>query len=167
MMAAAMQIKDLARITGASADTIRYYEREGLLPPPARAQNNWRAYGAAHVQRLAFIRQARALGMSLTEIGVLLRSLDEPQADCGRVNRLVDEHIAHISDRIRQLRALRQQLKDLRARCAGGQDVAHCGILSGLNELGAGPATAFAPAAAPTDACNHPDFESCPPPRRP
>ena len=87
-------------------DTIRYYERQGLLPAPARSGNNWRHYGSAHAKRLAFIRQGRGLGMSLQEIKTLLRCLDAPCGDCGEVNRMVDEHIRHISQRIRELRQL-------------------------------------------------------------
>ena len=127
-----MKISELARATDTPADTIRYYERAGLLPEPARAGNNYRHYDATHVERLAFIRQARGLDMSLDEIRVLLRWQADPGADCGAVNALVDEHIRHITTRIRELRALEAQLKALRARCRQASDTAHCGILVGL-----------------------------------
>ena len=91
-----MKIGDLAAATGTPVETIRYYEREGLLPEPARGGNNYRVYGAEHAERLAFIRQARGLDMSLDEIRVLLRWQAQPGADCGAVNALVDEHIQHI-----------------------------------------------------------------------
>ncbi|QTD47224.1 Cd(II)/Pb(II)-responsive transcriptional regulator [Ottowia testudinis] len=135
-----MKISELAAATGTPVDTIRYYEREGLLPPPARAGNNYRHYDAAHAERLMLIRQARGLDMSLQEIRTLLAWRDRPDADCGAVNALLDEHIGHIATRIRELRALERQLKALRAQCRQASDTAHCGILSGLAQPGAAPA---------------------------
>jgi len=70
--------------------------------------------------------------MTLDEIRVLLRFKDEPQAECGEVNALLDEHIGHVATRIRELRQLEKQLKALRQQCAGVRDAEHCGI---LNEL--------------------------------
>lgn len=136
----AMKISELARATGTPVDTIRYYERLGLLPAPARADNNYRLYGPAHAERLAFIRQGRGLGMSLDEIRTLLRWRDDPGADCSAVNALLDAHIAHLRTRIRELRALQSQLQALRARCCQQSDTAHCGILCGLTEQAAQPA---------------------------
>ena len=137
-----MKISELAQATGTAADTIRYYEREGLLPAPARGDNNYRVYGPEHAERLALIRQARGLDMSLDEIRTLLRWRDQPDADCGAVNALLDEHIGHIATRIRELRALEKQLRALRAQCRDVRDTAHCGILTGLSDAAAqvGPA---------------------------
>lgn len=129
-----MKISELAQRTATPADTIRYYERERLLPAPARGDNNYRVYGPEHLERLTFIRQARGLDMSLDEIRTLLRWRDQPGADCGAVNALVDAHIGHISTRIRELRALERQLKALRAQCRLASDTAHCGILVGLSQ---------------------------------
>ena len=129
-----MKISELAQATDTPADTIRYYERAGLLPEPARGDNNYRVYGSEHLGRLAFIRQARGLDMSLDEIRVLLRWQGEPGADCSEVNALVDEHIRHIATRIGELRALEKQLKVLRAQCRHASDTAHCGILVGLSQ---------------------------------
>ena len=140
-----MKISELAQATDTPADTIRYYERAGLLPPPARAGNNYRHYDAGHVERLAFIRQARGLDMSLDEIRVLLRWQAEPGADCSAVNALVDEHIRHIATRIRELRTLERQLRVLRAQCRQASDTAHCGILAGLSHVDAPPVGAAPP----------------------
>ena len=134
-----MKISELAQATGTPVDTIRYYEREGLLPEPARAGNNYRVYGPAHAERLAFIRQGRGLDMSLGEIRTLLAWRDRPDADCGAVRALLDEHIGHIATRIRELRALERQLKDLRAQCRQASDTAHCGILTGLAQAAEPP----------------------------
>jgi len=135
-----MKIGALAEATGTSIETIRFYEREGLLPPPARAENNYRMYLPAHVERLAFIRQCRNLDMTLDEIRALIALRDAPAQDCGEIDALLDEHIGHVTQRIRELRALEKSLKALRARCTLPNAVAECGILSGLdNTAVAGP----------------------------
>lgn len=129
-----MKISELAERAGTPVDTIRYYERQGLLPEPARADNNYRVYDAGHAERLAFIRQARGLDMSLDEIRTLLAWRDQPEASCSAVNHLLDEHIGHITTRIRELRALERQLRELRARCQQASATADCGILAGLSQ---------------------------------
>jgi Cd(II)/Pb(II)-responsive transcriptional regulator len=129
-----MKIGDLATASSTQIETIRYYEREGLLPAPARTQGNFRVYEAPHLERLQFIRYCRSLDMSLDEVRVLLRFKDDPGADCGNVNSLLDEHIGHVSTRIKELRALEKQLKDLRQRCGAARSADQCGILSGLSE---------------------------------
>lgn len=127
-----MKIGDLATASGTAVDTIRYYEREGLLPAPGRTQGGFRVYEAPHLERLQFIRYCRGLDMSLDEVRVLLRVKDAPGGDCGDVNALLDEHIGHVSRRIKELRALEKQLKYLRQRCAEAQSAEQCGILAGL-----------------------------------
>ena len=96
-----MRIGDLAESTGTAVETIRFYEREGLIPAAQRADNNYRVYTAAHAERLAFIRHCRNLDMTLDEIRTLLRLRDAPSQDCGEVNALLDEHIGHVTHRIR------------------------------------------------------------------
>lgn len=127
-----MRIGELAQVTGTQVETIRYYEREGLLPEPGRSDGNYRVYGPGHVDLLQFIRHCRGLDMSLEEVRVLLRLRDTPAADCGDVDALLDEHIGHVVRRIKELRTLERQLRDLRTRCASETDAAHCGILSEL-----------------------------------
>ncbi len=129
-----MKIGELSVAASTPVETIRYYERESLLPAPARTQGNFRVYEAAHLQRLQFIRHCRGLDMSLDEVRVLLRFKDAPGADCGDVNALLDEHIGHVSRRIKELRALEKQLKELRLRCVDARGVDQCGILAGLAE---------------------------------
>lgn len=131
-----MKIGELASAAGTAVETIRYYERAGLLPPAPRSQGNYRQYGPAHAERLAFIRHCRSLDMALDEIRVLLRFKDAPSQDCADVNALVDAHIGHVKHRIRELRQLEKQLKALRDCCVVAQDAGHCGILTEL----AGPA---------------------------
>ena len=134
-----MKIGELATASSTPIETIRYYEREGLLPAPARTSGNFRIYEAAHRERLQFIRHCRGLDMSLDEVRVLLRVREDPGADCGDVNALLDAHIGHVSRRIRELRALEHQLKDLRQRCGGARPADRCGILSGLAEAALDP----------------------------
>ena len=127
-----MKIGELALATQTQVETIRYYEHEGLLPQAPRTEGNYRIYGPEHVERLAFVRHCRSLDMTLDEVRVLLRFKDEPQAECGEVNALLDEHIGHVATRIRELRQLEKQLKALRERCGRVVEAANCGILSGL-----------------------------------
>lgn len=128
-----MKIGDLSKLTQTQVETIRYYEREGLLPEPDRTEGNYRIYGEAHAGRLTFIRHCRSLDMTLDEIRQLLRFKDAPASDCGDVNALLDAHIGHVADRIRELRALEKQLKSLRERCGETQPAENCGILSELS----------------------------------
>ena len=130
-----MKIGELSTTTGVPIDTIRHYEREGLLPEPARSESNYRLYGVEHGQRLSFIRHCRGLDMTLDEIRVLLRFKDAPTAECGEVNALLDEHIGHVAQRVRELRALEKQLRELRDACRHVQDAEHCGILNQLDTM--------------------------------
>ena len=138
-----MRIGNLAEATGTAVETIRFYEREGLLPAAQRTDNNYRLYTTAHADRLGFIRQCRNLDMALDEIRSLLRLRDAPSQDCGEVDALLDAHIGHVAQRIRELRALERDLKTLRARCSTPHATGECGILTGLDgAVGAGTATA-------------------------
>jgi Cd(II)/Pb(II)-responsive transcriptional regulator len=127
----------LAEATGTPVETIRFYEREGLIPSAQRSDNNYRMYTAAHAERLAFIRHCRNLDMALDEIRSLLRLRDAPPEDCGEVNHLLDEHIGHVAKRIRELRALEKDLKALRARCSSPHPIDECGILNQLDSVAA------------------------------
>jgi Cd(II)/Pb(II)-responsive transcriptional regulator len=128
-----VKIGELALATQTPVATIRYYEQQGLVPEPARTGSNYRSYGPAQVQRLAFIRRCRSLDMSLDEVRVLLRFHDQPSSDCGEVNAVLDEHIAHVTQRVRELRRLEKHLRDLRAHCGSAQSGRACGILEQLN----------------------------------
>ena len=132
-----MRIGDLAESTGTAVETIRFYEREGLIPAAQRADNNYRVYTAAHAERLAFIRHCRNLDMTLDEIRTLLRLRDAPLQDCGEVNAVLDEHIGHVTHRIRELRTLQKDLKALRARCGTPHAIEQCGILNELDTAAA------------------------------
>ncbi len=135
-----MKIGELSTASSTPIETIRYYERVELLPPPSRTQGNFRIYELPHLERLQFIRYCRSLDMSLDEVRVLLQFKDAPGADCGDVNALLDEHIGHVSKRIKELRLLERQLKELRQQCVGVQSAQQCGILGGLSKAAKKPA---------------------------
>ncbi len=127
----AVQIKELASATGVDVETIRYYEKQGLLPKPARRDNGYRNYEEGHLERLSFIRHCRALDMPLAEVNRLLGFVDAPDPHCGDVNLLVDEQLARVRARLKSMQALEKQLLQLRAQCEGTGD-GHCGILDEL-----------------------------------
>jgi Cd(II)/Pb(II)-responsive transcriptional regulator len=128
-----LRIGALAERTQCQAETIRYYEREGLLPVPPRSQGNYRLYGPAHIERLSFIRLCRSLDMTLDEIRTLLNFCDAPLSNCAQVSVLLDQHIEHVAARISQLRHLERQLKELRSLCVSPGHAAGCGILKEMS----------------------------------
>lgn len=127
-----MKIGELAEVAQCTVETVRYYEKAGLLPETVRTAGNFRVYGPDHVERLRFVRNCRALDMSHEEIHTLLGLADRPQDGCGAINTVFDAHIAHVDERIRELTHLKQQLGELRNRCVSEQRVDACGILHGL-----------------------------------
>lgn len=134
-----MKIGELASASDTLVETIRFYELKGLLPEPARTESNYRIYGQDHLVRLQFIRYCRGLDMTLDEIRVLLRFKDSPQENCGDVNAVLDQHIGHVSRRIRELRALERELKELRSRCDDARQAEECGILESLSKASNAP----------------------------
>lgn len=130
-----MKIGELAQVAQCTVETVRYYEKAGLLPAPARTQGNFRVYGPEHVELLRFIRNCRALDMSHEEILILLVLADQPDDGCGSINNVFDQHISHVNERIQELTQLKKQLQDLRERCTSEQAVDTCGILKGLASM--------------------------------
>ena len=128
-----MQIGQLAKQTGTTPETIRYYEREGLIPPPLRAANGYRDYARNHVQRVNFIRRCRVLELPLEDIKRLLALQDNPQAPCREVDSLIAKQRRQISERLTELRLLERDLKRLAERCNRPDVVSSCGILGALD----------------------------------
>lgn len=137
-----MQIKALSAATGVDVETIRYYERQGLLPAPARQANGYRDYGPPQLERLSFIRHCRALDMPLADVRQLLAALDAPGPECGDINALIDQHLARVRARLASLRALEKQLRSLRSSCSGAPGERGCGILHELVAAAHGEACA-------------------------
>jgi Cd(II)/Pb(II)-responsive transcriptional regulator len=127
-----LKIGELATRTDCLVETIRYYEREGLLPEPARTEGNYRLYTDTHVERLQFIRHCRSLDMTLEEIRNLLRFRDRPNENCSVVDALLDEHIEHVATRIKELKSLQKNLRGLRSLCQQAQATKDCRILQSL-----------------------------------
>lgn len=115
-----MKIGELSRATGTNVETIRYYERIGLLPEPARTAGNYRSYGPDHRARLVFVRHSRELGFTIEEIRSLLDLSDDPTRDCAEADRIASTHLAQVEDKIAQLSLLRDELKRIVGRCRGG-----------------------------------------------
>lgn len=130
-----MKIGELAKAANCSTETIRFYEKEGLLPAPDRSDSNYRSYRGQHLERLRFIRNCRTLDMAHDEIRTLLTFIDHPQEDCAPVNDLLDEHIVHVDVRLAELQRLRKQLTGLRRQCATAQSIQECGIIHGLASM--------------------------------
>ena len=131
-----MKIGELATAAGTTVETVRYYEKEGLLPLAERDFNNYRSYGISHLERLRLIRNCRALDMTQEEVRAILSRLDHHRAGCEPINALFDQHIAHVDARIAELNQLKVQLMALRQRCLSAQsDTEACGILHGLTEM--------------------------------
>lgn len=126
-----MTIGDLARATATKPETIRYYERIGLLPPPARTASNYRSYGPPELARLSFIRRARALGFSIDQVSALLDLADMRERSCETVDALAKEHLAGINAKIADLTALQRKLADVIGQCRRGT-IAECRILDAL-----------------------------------
>lgn len=124
----------LAEATGVGAETIRYYEQAGLIPPPERSAGGYRLYTPAHAQRLNFIRNARELGLSLDTIRELLTLASDRLRSCGRVDRLVQEHIHLLDHKIAGLTELRDELGRISALCQGGGRIGQCRILEAFAE---------------------------------
>ena len=129
-----MKIGELAKLTGCDIETIRYYEKSGLLPEPGRIGAGYRFYLPEHLERLQFIRHCRSLQMGLADIRVLLDLKGRPTAACQGVNDLLDHHIDLIRVRIEALTHLESQLTELRHQCHQTLSTQECGILQSLSD---------------------------------
>ncbi len=126
-----MNIGELARAADTKAETIRYYERIGLLPSPPRTAGNYRDYSAAHVSRLTFTRRARDLGFSIEQIRALLSLADDKGQPCEAVDAIAREHLAEVKRKLADLAALRRELDSLIGQCRYGT-IADCRIVDAL-----------------------------------
>ena len=116
-----LAIGALSQRTGCNIETIRYYERVGLLPVPARSAGGYRLYGTEHLKRLTFIRRARALGFSIDEIRTLLKLADERKRPCAEARVVAAAHLEDVRAKMADLRAMERVLGETVARCADGK----------------------------------------------
>jgi DNA-binding transcriptional MerR regulator len=128
-----MQIGDLSRQAGVNVETIRYYERIGVLPKPARESNGRRSYSPADAGRLGFIRHARDLGFDLAAVRVLLALQEQPEASCEDASRIAQGQLEAVEDRIARLHNLRAELSRMVSECSQGR-VSECRVIEALAE---------------------------------
>jgi MerR family mercuric resistance operon transcriptional regulator len=121
----------LSKHTGTNIETIRYYERVGLLPASARSSGGYRLYGTDQLKRLNFIRRARALGFSLAEVRKLLTLADQKRRPCAEVRVVAAAHLEDVKGKIADLRQMERVLKETVARCEAGSG-SHCPMIDAL-----------------------------------
>lgn len=126
-----LQRAELARRTGCNLETVRYYEKIGLMPDPPRTAAGYRIYDEAHVARLGFILRARELGFALEEVRALLRLVEAGGYSCAEVRSMTVRHLADVQARIKDLRRLESVLKETVAACSG-DDVPDCPVIDAL-----------------------------------
>ena len=127
-----LMIGQLARRTGTKVETIRFYEKNGLLPAPSRTDGNYRAYEPGHLSRLSFIRRARELGFSLDRIREFLKLADDRSQSCAAVDAIAREHRKEVERKIEDLTALKSELDRMIDQCGCGL-VADCRIIESLS----------------------------------
>jgi len=121
----------LSRATGVNIETVRYYERIGILPPPPRSAGGHRLYGVEHMKRLAFVRRSRELGFSLQEVRGLLGLVDGGAGTCDQVKTVTLDHLDDVRRRIADLRRMERVLRGMAATCEGGA-IPDCPIIDTL-----------------------------------
>ena len=130
----ALTIGEMGKATNTKIETIRYYERIGLMPEPARTSSNYRDYGQAELGRLSFIRRSRDLGFSLDQVRALLGLSDDKNCDCAGIDRIANQHLLEVDRKIADLQALRRELKAVIDSYDGGT-VAECRIIEALGPV--------------------------------
>lgn len=129
-----LTIGQVARSAGVGVETVRFYERQGLLAEPARKESGYRQYAEDVVARLRFIRRAKELGFSLKEIKELLALRVDPTTPCAEVKRQAEAKIGDIEEKIRTLRRMKKALVKLTAVCRGRGPTSECPILDALDK---------------------------------
>jgi Cu(I)-responsive transcriptional regulator len=126
-----LRVGDLAKATDTKVETIRWYEKVGILPTPARTAGNYRAYGPEHLSRLSFVRRGRDLGFTLDEVRALLELADQRDRDCGEVDAIARQHLADVERKIVDLQKLAAELHHVIGQCRGGS-ISECRIIETL-----------------------------------
>jgi len=122
---------ELAKRTGCNLETIRYYEKIGLMPEPSRSTNGYREYDQIHVKRLQFIMRGRELGFTMEDLKSLLDLVDRKAVSCGEVSRLTKEHLESVHQKINDLRRIEDALSKTLLSCSG-KDVPECPVIDAL-----------------------------------
>ncbi|WP_292533637.1 helix-turn-helix domain-containing protein [Methylocystis sp.] len=130
----ALSIGALSKHSGVNIETIRYYEKIGVMPTPDRSASGYRLYGPDHLKRLSFVRRGRQLGFSLDEIRGLLRLVDGDTYTCAQVRELTLDHVAEIRRKIADLKRLKRVMEEMAAQCSGGR-APECAIIDALFDV--------------------------------
>ncbi|MDR6775587.1 helix-turn-helix domain-containing protein [Azospirillum sp. BE72] len=131
-MRANLSIGELGKATSTKTETIRFYEKVGILPEPARTSGNYRSYSEEYVRRLTFVRKARNLGFPLETVRALLDLTDQPDRPCAEVDKLVIGQLHEVERKLADLERLREELAQMVQRCRGGS-VSDCRIIEALS----------------------------------
>lgn len=126
-----LSIGALSKHSGVNIETVRYYEKIGVMPAPDRSAKGYRIYGADHLKRLSFVRRSRQLGFSLDEIRGLLRLVDGHAYTCTQVRELTLDHVAEIRRKIEDLKRLKRVMEEMAAQCSG-ERAPKCAVIDAL-----------------------------------
>ncbi len=129
-----LTISRAAKKAGVNLETIRYYEREGVLPEAPRTDSGYRLFSEEAVERLRFVKRAQELGFSVKEIKELLALRVKPGVSCADVRAKAQAKIVDVDAKIRHLQAIRKVLADMAATCSGRGPLSRCSILQALND---------------------------------
>jgi Cd(II)/Pb(II)-responsive transcriptional regulator len=127
-----MKIGQLANVSGCSIQTIRYYEKEGLLHPPSRSGGNFRLYDDKALKELEFVKHCRSLDIPLSDIKTLIELKNKPEESCSSINNLIANQLELVNQRIKELKALRSELQIMKKACSSDNTVEKCGIMRTL-----------------------------------
>ena len=130
-----LSIGMLSKRCGVNIETIRYYEKIGVMPKPDRSAGGYRIYGSDHLKRLSFVRRGRELGFSLDELRGLLHVVDGHAYTCAEVRTLTLDHLAEVRRKIKDLRRLERVMAEMAAQCTGNR-IPQCPIIDALFESG-------------------------------
>ena len=129
-----MKIGQLAKVSGCSIQTIRYYEKEGLLNPPSRSEGNFRLYDAKALKELEFVKHCRSLDIPLSDVKTLVELKNKPEESCSTVNNLISNQLTLVNKRIKEMKALKSELQIMEKACSTDNTVEQCGIMKTLHD---------------------------------
>lgn len=127
-----MKIGQLAKLSGCSIQTIRYYEKEGLLKPPNRSEGNFRLYDDRALKELKFVKHCRSLDIPLSDIKTLLDLKNRPEESCSSINSLIANQLDLVNKRLKELKVLKGELQVMKKACSADNTVEGCGIIKTL-----------------------------------
>ncbi|MBH0067445.1 MULTISPECIES: Cd(II)/Pb(II)-responsive transcriptional regulator [Pseudoalteromonas] len=128
-----MKIGELSKTSGCSIQTIRYYEKEGLLADPERSEGNFRLYSNKAMKELEFIKHCRSLDIPLANIKRLIELKNKPEESCLSVNILIEQQLTLVNKRMKELKALKKELQQMASTCGSGSTIETCGIIKSLD----------------------------------